>query len=81
MQKLAYSTYFSLKYLSGQGCLFQESHFTIHCMTDLSWVDKRTGTHDVKKMLRKLERHQRISELKNKQSYSRDVRDAKAHLL
>jgi len=29
MQELAYSTYCSLKYLSGQGYLFQESHFTI----------------------------------------------------
>jgi len=33
MQELAYSTYFSLKYLSGQGYLSQESHFTIAWQT------------------------------------------------
>jgi len=33
MQELAYSTYCSLKYLSGQGYLFQESHFTIAWQT------------------------------------------------
>ena len=33
MQERAYSTYYSLKHLSGQGYLSQESHFTIAWQT------------------------------------------------
>jgi len=47
MQERAYSTYCSLKCSSIQGYLFQESYFT-YGVAYLSWVDKRTGTHDVR---------------------------------
>jgi len=47
MQELAYSTYCSLKYPSGQRYLFQESHFT-YSVADLSWVDKITGIYNLR---------------------------------
>jgi len=45
---LAYSTYCSLKYLSGQGYLSQESQQSgwtafYYCVAYLWWVDERTG--------------------------------------
>jgi len=53
MQELAYSTYCSLKYLYGQGYLFQESQQSgwtafYYCVLYLSWVDKGTGTGSVR---------------------------------
>jgi|ECHnycMinimDraft_1075156.scaffolds.fasta_scaffold51641_1 hypothetical protein len=59
MQELAYSTYFSLKHLSGQGYLFQESRQSswtafYYCVAYLSWVDKGTGTGSVRNATSKL---------------------------
>jgi len=59
MQELAYYTYFSLKYLSGQVYLSQESQQSgwtafYYCVADLSWVDKGTGTGSVRNATSKL---------------------------
>jgi len=44
MQELAYSTYFSLKYLSGQGYLSQESHFPIAWQTCRELIKEQAYT-------------------------------------
>jgi len=46
MQGLAYSTYCSLKYPSRQGCLSQESHFTIAWQTCGAWNPCRELTRE-----------------------------------
>jgi len=44
VQELAYSTYFSLKYLSVQGYLSQESHFTIAWQTCRGLIKEQAHT-------------------------------------